>query len=71
MGHMIAIGEESGNLSDVLGEIALSYEQETDEKIKMMMTLLEPLMILGVGLIIGFVVFALLLPIFQIDMLAH
>lgn len=69
MGHLISIGEESGNITEVLKEIADTYEQETSEQIKMVTTLLEPIMILIVGLMIGFIVFAILLPIFQIDML--
>jgi len=69
MGHLIAVGEESGNLNEVLGEIAGTYEQETDENIKIMTTLLEPIMILGIGLAVGFIVFAILLPIFQMDVL--
>ena len=71
MGHLIAIGEESGNLYAVLEEIASSYEQEMDQMIKLMTSLLEPIMILVIGLVIGFIVFALLLPVFQIDVLAH
>ncbi|MBF0385636.1 MAG: type II secretion system F family protein [Candidatus Omnitrophica bacterium] len=67
MAHLISIGEESGNLNEVLSEIAQTYEQETSEKIKVMTTLLEPVMILLVGLAVGFIVFALLLPIFQLD----
>jgi len=54
-----------------LSEIAENYEQETDEKIKVMTTLFEPLMILIVGLMVGFIVFAMLLPIFEIDVLAR
>jgi len=71
MGHLITVGEESGNLNEVLSEIAENYEQETDEKIKVMTTLFEPLMILIVGLMVGFIVFAMLLPIFEIDVLAR
>jgi len=71
MGHLISIGEESGNLNDVLTEIAEAYEQEVGEKTKIMTTLLEPIMILLVGLVIGFIVFALLLPIFQVDVFAQ
>ena len=70
MGDLIAVGEESGHLDDVLGEIASTYEQETDEQIKLMTTLFEPIMILVVGLMIGFIVFSMLLPIFSIDVLA-
>ncbi len=71
MGHLISIGEESGNLDEVLEEIAETYEAESNETIKVMTTLLEPLMILSVGLVVGFIVFAMLLPIFQIDILAQ
>ncbi len=69
MGHLVSVGEESGNLNEVLAEIAMTYEEENDEKIKIMTTLLEPVMILGIGLIIGFIIFAMLLPIFQMDVL--
>ena len=71
MGNLIAVGEESGNLGDSLGDVADSYEQETNEAIRTMSNLFEPLMILGVGLVIGFIVFAMLLPIFQIDVFAR
>jgi type II secretory pathway component PulF len=69
MAHLISVGEESGSLDEVLSDIADTYEQESDEIIKMMTTLLEPVMILCIGLIVGFIVFAMLLPIFQIDIL--
>jgi type IV pilus assembly protein PilC len=70
MGQLISVGEESGSLIDVLNEIAENYEQETDERMKMLTSLMEPLMILAVGLVIGFMVFSILLPIFQMDILA-
>lgn len=69
MAHLVTIGEESGNLEDVLGEIAQMYEQDTEEQIKVLTTLVEPLMILAVGLVVGGIVFAMLLPIFQVDVL--
>jgi len=71
MGHLISVGEESGNLNEVLTELANTYEQEADEKIKLMTTLFEPIMILLIGIIIGFIVFAMLLPIFQMDALVQ
>ena len=46
MGYLIAVSEESGALTEVLGEIADNYELETEEKIKVLTTLLEPMMIL-------------------------
>lgn len=70
MAHLIAIGEEAGNLEGVLKEIAENFEQETEEKIKIMTTLIEPLLILLIGLVVGFIVFSMLLPIFQMDILS-
>lgn len=71
MVNMIAVGEESGFLEEALGDVATTYEQETNETIKIMTTLLEPAMILIVGLVVGFIVIAMLLPIFQMDILAR
>ncbi len=67
MGYFIAVGEESGALGETFHDITESYEQETDETIKIMMTLLEPLMIMVVGSVVGFILVAMLLPIFQLD----
>ncbi len=69
--HLVAVGEESGTLSDALGDIADSYEQQTEESVKVATTLLEPLMILAIGVVIGFLVLAMLLPVFQMDVLAR
>jgi type II secretory pathway component PulF len=69
--QLIAVGEESGSLIESLGDIAESYEQEINESTKFMTTLLEPIMILSIGVVVGFIVFAMLLPIFQMDLLAH
>lgn len=68
--QLIAVGEESGELAGTLMDIADSYEQDISEITKTLTTLLEPLMILLVGAIVGFIVFAMLLPIFQMDIFA-
>jgi type II secretory pathway component PulF len=70
MTSLIIVGEESGRLDEALGEIARSYENDTDEAIKVMTSLIEPIMILLMGLIVGFIVIAMLLPVFQINMMA-
>ena len=70
MVNLISVGEESGNLANALSEVADSYERDTDEMIRIMSSLLEPLMILAMGLIVGFIVVAMLLPIFEINMMA-
>lgn len=68
---LITVGEESGKLDEALAEVADVYERECDETIRVMTSLLEPLMILVMGLIVGFIVMAMLLPIFQINMMAR
>ncbi len=67
----LAVGEESGGLDTALQRIAQFYERELDQKLKFMTTLLEPILILLVGLGICFIVLSLLLPIFEINMLAQ
>ncbi|MBN1872377.1 MAG: type II secretion system F family protein [Candidatus Omnitrophica bacterium] len=69
MSNLVIVGEESGQLEDALGEIADCYERDTDEMMKVMSSLLEPLMILVMGLIVGFIVISMLLPIFQINLM--
>ena len=69
--NMVEVGEESGQLGSAVRETASFYEQETDEVIKMATTLLEPMMILGIGVIVGFLVVAMLLPIFEIHVVAQ
>ena len=71
MSNLISVGEESGRLDEALSEVALSYEHDTDEALSMMSNLLEPLMILAMGLIVGFIVVAMLLPIFQINLITR
>ena len=61
--NMIAVGEEGGKLEESLAEIASSYEKEVDQSIKIMTSMLEPILILVVGGFVGFIVFAMLLPI--------
>ena len=63
----IAIGEETSNLSNVLSELATLYNENNQNKINRFLTLLEPTMMLIVGGIIGFIVVAMLLPIFSMS----
>ncbi len=70
MGDLIAVGEEAGSLAPSLIDVAENYEQEVNDHIRMMTTLFEPLMIIVVGALIGFIVIAMLLPIFQMDIFA-
>ncbi|NQT47020.1 MAG: type II secretion system F family protein [Candidatus Omnitrophica bacterium] len=66
--NMVAVGEKGGILEKSLYKVATAYEKETDKVIKVMTSLLEPILILVMGLIVGFIVIAMLLPIFQINL---
>jgi len=66
VGHMIAVGEETGQLEHMLTKIADFYETEVDAKVKALTALIEPLMIVFVGGIVGFIVIAMYLPMFSI-----
>ncbi len=68
--QMIAVGEESGRLESTLQKISETFERESDQAIKVMMSLLEPLMILALGLVVGLMVLAILLPVFEISLSA-
>ena len=68
---LVSVGEESGKLDEALVEVAETYEQECDETMRIITSLLEPTMILVMGLIIGFVVVAMLLPIFSMNVMAQ
>ncbi|MFA6320902.1 MAG: type II secretion system F family protein, partial [Candidatus Omnitrophota bacterium] len=65
--NMISIGEEAGHLERSLFKVAQSYDRESDEVIKIMMSLLEPILILTLGIVVGFIVISMLLPIFEIN----
>lgn len=67
--HMIAIGEKSGQLEQMLNRVAIAYEQRVDVRLKGMMALLSPLLILFMGGAVGFIVFSILTPILQMNTL--
>ena len=65
--QMIGVGEETGRLDDMLKQVADYFERETQRQIKRMTSLVEPILLLTMGLIIGFVVIAMLVGIFSIN----
>jgi general secretion pathway protein F len=69
--EMIAVGEQSGTLEKMLNRIAAAYENESQTNIMVMTSLLEPLMILVMGLVVGFIVVSILLPIFEMNQLVR
>jgi type IV pilus assembly protein PilC len=66
VGHMLSVGEETGQLEQMLTKVADFYEAEVDAKVKALTSLLEPLMICVVGGMVGFIVIAMYLPIFEL-----
>ncbi len=66
VGHMVAVGEETGQLEHMLSKIADFYEAEVDAKVKALTALIEPLMIVFVGGMVGFIVVSMYLPMFSI-----
>ena len=63
--QMVAIGEESGQLDAMLGKIADWYEQEVDDAVEALTSLLEPIIMAVLGVLIGGLVIAMYLPIFK------
>jgi general secretion pathway protein F len=65
--QMIAVGEQSGELESMLGKVADTYERDVSAQIMAMTSLLEPIMILIMGLVVLFIVISILLPIFEMN----
>ncbi len=65
MTHMIAIGEKTGELPEMLKSIAETYEEQVNTKIDAMTSLLEPLMIVGMGISVGAVVLSVFMPLVE------
>jgi general secretion pathway protein F len=68
--HMVAIGERSGSLEEMLGNVAKAYEDQVETTIGALTSLLEPLMIIVMGGVVGFIVISVLMPILQLNTLA-
>jgi len=68
---MVAIGEESGRLTDVLEQVSISYDEEIDNNIAIITSLIEPVLILVLGLVLGAIVMAVLLPTLQITQMVR
>jgi general secretion pathway protein F len=65
--HMISVGEESGRLDQMLIRVADTYDREVRTFVKRFVSLFEPILILVMGVIIGFMVVAMLLGVFSIN----
>ena len=63
--RMAAVGERSGNLKELLAKVADYYEEEVNAGVDSVLSVLEPIMILLLGIVIGFVLVAMYLPLFE------
>ncbi len=66
--HTVAIGEDTSRLSEILNSLASLYNESNKDKTNMFLSLLEPIFMLFVGVTIGFIVLAMLLPIFTMNL---
>jgi type IV pilus assembly protein PilC len=65
VGQMVKIGEETGELEKMLGKIADFYEDEVDSSIQTLTSIIEPIMMIGVGLMVGVIIISMYLPMFK------
>ncbi|MBA3013703.1 MAG: type II secretion system protein GspF [Desulfobulbaceae bacterium] len=65
--QMMSVGEHSGALEDMLDKVADSFERDINAKLATMTDMIEPVMILAMGTVVGFIVIAILLPIFEMN----
>ncbi|MEW6072347.1 MAG: type II secretion system F family protein [Planctomycetota bacterium] len=70
VGYMVAVGEQSGALENMLDRIADAYDEEIEVVTERVTTVLEPLMIVTLAVVVGFIVYAIVLPILQVGQIA-
>jgi type IV pilus assembly protein PilC len=64
--QMVKIGEETGELEKMLGKVADFYEDEVDASVQALTSIVEPIMMLGVGVMVGIVIISMYLPMFKL-----
>lgn len=67
VGYMVAVGEQSGRLEEILDKLSESYDEEIDVAVQRMTAVLEPMLILGMAIVVAFIVIAILLPMLQLS----
>ena len=65
--HMIAVGERSGQLEEMLENVSRAYEADVETRVAALTSLLEPLMILVMGGVVGFIAMSILMPMVQMN----
>ena len=65
VGQMVKIGEETGELDKMLGKVADFYEDEVDTSIQSLTSIIEPILMIGVGVMVGTIVISMYLPMFK------
>jgi general secretion pathway protein F len=66
VGYMIAVGEQSGELDNMMSQVAESYEEEVDLSIQRFTSLIEPMLIIVLASMVGFIILSILLPVLQL-----
>jgi type IV pilus assembly protein PilC len=64
--HMVGVGEETGALDEMLDRIAEFYEEQVEAAVKSLMSILEPILIIVIGAMVGFIVISMYLPLFEV-----
>jgi type II secretory pathway component PulF len=67
VGYMVAVGEQSGQLEEVLDRVAESYEEELDLTIQRLTAMIEPVIIVCLAVVVGFIIAAVLFPLLQFE----
>lgn len=70
VGYMIAVGEQAGTLEEMLERVAEAYDNEVEITSQKVTSMIEPILIVGLSVVVGFIVIAILMPILQIGSLA-
>jgi type IV pilus assembly protein PilC len=63
--HMVKVGEETGELEKMLGKVADFYEDEVDSSIQSLTSIIEPIMMIGVGAMVGVIIISMYMPMFK------
>ncbi len=71
VGHMVSVGEESGTLDTILNKIADFYDSEVDSTVKRLSSIIEPILLVFIGGVVGVIALALFLPMFNLVRVIH